>query len=526
MKESLAETWLLLNLQNAASLEGTPSDVLLRPHGLRFLKALTEISYFGIYGSVCTSDHFILSIREMLTPFVQHPNFFSFMRFNTDCSSLFLSLCDVGFRLDLLDGAATSNIQKLCEILSETGPERVPFRQLDLLHGLDNLGYPIDVSLREMALKTGCFANTKRLQNLTSADGYALTHNIFYLTDFGRSPQCVDPQLLPDVQQALQHLSAIAVSEQNMDLLSEYLLCIGYLNLVDEGTRENCRLLSAFQQRDGSWLGPVEMGSALKKLEVPLQLHPFYSNYHTTLLAWQAQKVIAGIGTLRTREARPLCQPFQPTHWTDIINEIRLISSSGEMSSDFSFVIWVANRLGFGFQQEIDELRVELFKIKSWEGLPSVENLRLVAGLACSQPDDPCGHDEPRVETCYDIWEVAHVLARKNRDQSLPRLLKNRLSVESQRNRGAYVRLLALGVIFDIFPIISLENELAYVETLYSPSGEFFWRRRVSPDSTNTAIIGKLLLKAFHEPPTNLRTTVRNSPREESYPKPGQLPVI
>src|SRR5258705_4286774 len=99
----VSETWLLDNLREAMSLgRNGPGELFTAPHGIRLLKAISEISYFGLYGSFNVSSAFLQSLKELLAPILGRSSFFSLMRFNTDYAPLFLSLCDVGFRFQFL----------------------------------------------------------------------------------------------------------------------------------------------------------------------------------------------------------------------------------------------------------------------------------------------------------------------------------------------------------------------------------------------------------------------------------------
>lgn len=495
--EDPAEVWLITNLQKASSLEVKhSSDLFTRAHGLRFLKAISEISFFGIYGTFDKSDTFLPSLRKLLVPIFAWPDFFSAMRFNTDYATLFLSLCDVGLRLELLDPSSGPHILKLCGILRDMGPERVPFRQLDLLYGLTNLGFSIDPTLRESALASGCFGNAKRVRNLTSSDGYALTHNIFYLTDFGRNPENINPELLKDIICTLKRLSAVAISENNMDLLAEYILCFGYLNSIDEDTIEFSDHLRAQQRPEGYWEGPVQMTAELERLAVPPQLYSFYSNYHTTLLGWQAAKSVNCTRRFESRKVYALTTGgAQPED--RIIAEVRGKSLSARVSPDFSFVIWIANQLNFGFQEELDELARALTHCSSSVALPSIRNLRFVAGLPIESEQVTSANGD----LTDDVWEFARLVSNESPSERCY-LVSRRLALEYERNRSAYVRVLALGIASKAFSILDLKNEMEYVDSLYSSDRNYLWQEVAEGSCdfvANTALIGRILLKAFSQ---------------------------
>jgi hypothetical protein len=82
--------------------------------------------------------------------------------------------------------------------------------------------------------------------------------------------------------------------------------------------------------------------------------------------------------------------------------------------------------------------------------------------------------------------------------------VRRRLFIEYERNRSAYIRVLALGIAFKVFSISEIKNEMAYVDTLYSPDQEYLWLETADgPDEflANTALVGRILLKAFNDLP-------------------------
>jgi hypothetical protein len=492
------ERWLLSNLKLAFSLGGPDSGALLTaPHGLRTLKALSEISYFALYGSFEVSSELLTSLKTLLAPILTSSSFFSLMRFNTDYAPLFLSLCDVGLKLNVLDGSSYDSVQKLCRILFEMGPERVPFRQLDLLYGLRNLGFNVDQSLQRGVLSTGCLMSLHRVRNIQANDAYALTHNIFYLTDFGRQAMDLEPSIVEESKLALKRLAYIAVAEDNMDLLSEYVLCFGYLNAVNHDVIAFSDEIRSRKQVGSYWHGPVRMEGALGRLHIPPALYSFYSNYHTTLLAWQATKVNGRI----VRQMQTRVVPTRTTGGDAIVHACvisdveAIVAGSSSASSDFAFVIWVANRLGFGLGELIDDMARNLSEV-SPDHSPLIENLRLITG------HDPVnGRENPSLNfaTFDELWEYSRWLSNQE-PRSRARSIEARLCRAYEHNRSIYIRLLALGLALDIFSITELRRELSYVDSLYSPGGQFLWREQrkdVDVEIANTALVGKLMLAAL-----------------------------
>lgn len=101
--------------------------------------------------------------------------------------------------------------------------ERIPFRDLDamwLLHGYDEQAFAI--SFEAVAYGSILSAPASPFY-LTRTDGYAITHTVFYLTDFGRHPlpAAIDR---PRLRQLLEETIAWNLLAGDLDLLGELLL--------------------------------------------------------------------------------------------------------------------------------------------------------------------------------------------------------------------------------------------------------------------------------------------------------------
>jgi hypothetical protein len=107
--------------------------------------------------------------------------------------------------------------------------ERIPFRDLDamwLLHGYAPEAF--DISFEAVAYGSILSAEASPFY-LTRTDGYAITHTVFYLTDFGRQPL---PAAIhrPRLRQLLEETIAWNLLAGDLDLLGELLLCAWQLD--------------------------------------------------------------------------------------------------------------------------------------------------------------------------------------------------------------------------------------------------------------------------------------------------------
>jgi hypothetical protein len=111
---------------------------------------------------------------------------------------------------------------------------------------------------------------------------YALTHQIFYLTDFGRYPERADEAVTAYIELWLPVWAARAKAEANLDLLGELLLVALYLQQHGNVTDLTDDYLDA-QADDGSFPGPPAGSGTLARFSV-LSDQTFYSVYHPTLV--------------------------------------------------------------------------------------------------------------------------------------------------------------------------------------------------------------------------------------------------
>lgn len=163
--------------------------------------------------------------------------------------------------------------------------ERTPTSELDYVHSLMLAGFESDHSVAAMFRRT-LLSRHPPLRPLTNDDVYALTHAMFFATDFGR----VDPTFFTRgdrdyIATAFPQLLAYYVWRQNWDLAAELLLSLDYAGTATrEVFAEEWRLLIAAQNEDGSYDGPLDDVVSIKP-DTPdaEEWVAFRNNYHTTL---------------------------------------------------------------------------------------------------------------------------------------------------------------------------------------------------------------------------------------------------
>ncbi|MGY5125534.1 DUF6895 family protein [Streptomyces nigrescens] len=164
--------------------------------------------------------------------------------------------------------------------------ERIPYRQLDLLHTLELCDVPHTLPAVDDVLPFTLLCNRPNVVKLTDRDIYAITHTLFYATDFGlrepRWPRDFDPGAAVEL---LEALLVLTLAQQNADLVGELLCCLLCLGVRDsEEGRRAWEFLMAVQEADGRVNGP------------PGVVHPgladgddayrhWATGYHTTIVA-------------------------------------------------------------------------------------------------------------------------------------------------------------------------------------------------------------------------------------------------
>ena len=155
--------------------------------------------------------------------------------------------------------------------------ERLPYRRMDLLHFLliSGLDPAAGAKLDETYLST-LLAQSPNVVELNDSDVYAITHALFYLTDFGQRPATTSA----DVPAILEALLRLAIAERNADLASELLCCALPYRLAN--TAAGWKLLAEMQQPDGCLPGPP--GVVRPAPTDPPGYFAWKQAYHTTIV--------------------------------------------------------------------------------------------------------------------------------------------------------------------------------------------------------------------------------------------------
>ncbi|WP_435879516.1 DUF6895 family protein [Streptomyces tirandamycinicus] len=180
--------------------------------------------------------------------------------------------------------------------------ERVPYRQLDLLHTLYLCGIEHDLAPMDDVLPFTLLCRRPNVLKLTDRDVYAVTHTIFYATDFGlREPVWPDAFRPGEGVELLEALLVLAEARANADLVGELLCCLYCLGVTDSRSAQRAwAFLESVQDDNGRVNGPEgilhpEAGTA------DADFRHWAEGYHTT--------VVAALAGLLERSPRRRRQP-------------------------------------------------------------------------------------------------------------------------------------------------------------------------------------------------------------------------
>lgn len=166
-----------------------------------------------------------------------------------------------------------------------TSFERVPYRHLDLLHTLELAGIDSTAPDYEQVLPMTLLTADPNVWELSVSDHYAITHAIFYVTDFGqREVAWPAGTTTAGVTDLLLGCLAVARAREDADLVGELLMCLTCVRAPLTGFEEAARSwLRSWQEPDGRLEGPP--GVIPRRLtEADADWGSWATAYHTTIV--------------------------------------------------------------------------------------------------------------------------------------------------------------------------------------------------------------------------------------------------
>jgi hypothetical protein len=126
---------------------------------------------------------------------------------------------------------------------------------------------------------------------------YTITHEVFYVTDFGFKPYRLDPNIRAYIQTWLPSWLKIYAEKADFDLTAELIMTDACIE--GQGFDDYVALLVRSQHNMGYMPGPPMTGATLKSdFDLPERV-VFLENYHSTLVTIMALIMHRNISTTK-----------------------------------------------------------------------------------------------------------------------------------------------------------------------------------------------------------------------------------
>lgn len=290
---SRAEQWLFDGIQHIGDIFDNDNKKTLRK-----IKAVVELLFWEMHVVAHPSQRIINELRKILETSNASGKLIEYFWRHLETDTLARVCIGLMAQLDLIPKNDPMATTTLC-FLDWTYHEMLPFRNLDVEHAR----YKFSKIQNQHIASQSPVQFYGHLPPRILSDEYALTHTIFYLTDFGKNTEIFFP-FRADLVIRLESLSAEALLTNNLDILAEHLLALRHLDAEDQTSAiwyasEVCARI----ERDGYWRGPLDLRSQLRKEGFTKNMQIFFENYHTTLLL---RDFLLGLSCPSTSTAAPV----------------------------------------------------------------------------------------------------------------------------------------------------------------------------------------------------------------------------
>lgn len=200
---------------------------------------------------------------------------------------LYLMLYVVLRQSHFIDDSAQEMIQRAIDQGYVTAVETTPMRLLDRRHMLDAGQFQHTLPSYEELYAQTLLAQASPPFYYTDTDAYAITHTLFYLTDFGkRSTPALSGEHRSTVHWLIETLLGLYLYRKHWDLVGELLLdCYCLHRYPDILVPIAWEAVWRAQLPDGSIPGPRFSAPRLEQMDDEQgKQYCFEQNYHTTLV--------------------------------------------------------------------------------------------------------------------------------------------------------------------------------------------------------------------------------------------------
>ncbi|GHH40789.1 DUF6895 family protein [Streptomyces candidus] len=222
-------------------------------------------------------------------------------------------------------------------------PYKPVFNRLELRYFADRGGFTAPPHLPEAGVlhRQSIAALDPDVLQLSESETYALTHVVFYATDFGRKPLLLDgDDAAARLRESVRILLGVRLARGSLDLLAELLVCESALRTgtgsgagTDEGTARTTaaawNTLTAAVRPDGAVPGPVHRPDVMTGLRGDkAAAYLFGTCYHTTTVAALAAAVRRNRPRERTAAHGPAVPPAESDHMRAWAHEVTTSAAS------------------------------------------------------------------------------------------------------------------------------------------------------------------------------------------------------
>lgn len=190
-----------------------------------------------------------------------------------------------------------SKLEACCRQSNVVGGEYAPALFMDLAHSVLRCGLPWQGPPLGTLFDRSLLASLPDWHCLKDPEYYAITHAIFFLTDFGKHPDRLPSGVRSHFATEYDNLLFFFASRGHWDLLGEILLCGIYLDL-NAGALSSAflQLLLSIQEADGSFVCDIGTTADKDDEDKGDPWREFLNRYHTTLV------VLLITAALRTKD--------------------------------------------------------------------------------------------------------------------------------------------------------------------------------------------------------------------------------
>jgi hypothetical protein len=293
-----ALSWLQRNLDGFEPFQGTNQPEEYRQ------KALVELALLCLYlhsHPTFSYDERVTACLDFIREVHRNPYFrdgmFRLGNLFLPHGILTVVLCSCGLLGDECDWKA---IQELVDNSNITCTERLPFRSIELWLVLGHGGFGHRLPSPKEFYRHSMLSKRINPIYVSNEDAYAITHTLFYLSDFTRHPISVFyPKGADRAHWVVEQLLGMYVQKMNWDLVGELLLsCACLRKTTSDLYRLGWQALSDAQLPDGAVPGPVYDSRHAEGLESKEKRNYLFERfYHTTLVAVFAGAMCPSGGT-------------------------------------------------------------------------------------------------------------------------------------------------------------------------------------------------------------------------------------